>query len=325
MTSKILTPSALLILLVLQVSAFPTSLLSNASIKDRDSTSLPFDSANNLIVIKATLNGKGPFRFLLDTGASHHVMKPEIAQALGLKVTDSGELDAGGRGRVRAGSVWVSKLQVGGLTLEKQQFVVASLPSSYPFEGFLGAELFKRFVVTIDFKQSLITLAQPNAFRYRGKGVSLPIKFYEGLIPQVKGEVDDLAGWFKIDTGYNGSLALFGKFIDENRLLAKYPPKTSAPSGFTLTGEVGDAPTTQVRRFKLGNLTLQDVLTSFFLEKEGSNSVFAGALGTVLLRQFKVIIDYKRQRIILETEEAGALSIGSGTKTVRNEGWNSHD
>jgi predicted aspartyl protease len=306
LTSKILTTSALLILLVLPVSAFPTSLLSNSSIKDTDSTSLPFDSANNLIVITATLNGRGPFRFLLDTGASHHVMKPEIAQALGLKVTDFGELDAGGRGRVRAGSVRVSKLQVGGFTLEKQQFAVTSFPSSYPFEGFLGAELFKRFIVTIDFKHSLITLAQPNAFRYQGTGVSLSIKFYEGLIPQVKGEVDNLAGWFKIDTGYNGSLALFGKFIDENRLLAKYPPQTSAPGGLTLTGEVGDSPTTQVRQFRLGNLTLQNVLTSFFLEKEGSNSAFAGAVGTVLLRQYKVIIDYKRQRVVLERRDAGA-------------------
>jgi len=306
MISKILTTSVLLILLVLPVNAFPISILSNTSIKDRDSTSLPFDSANNLIVITATLNGKGPFRFLLDTGASHHVMKPEIAQALGLKVTDFGELDAGGRGRVRAGSVRVSKVRVGGFTLEKQQFAVTSFPASYPFEGFLGAELFKHFIVIIDFKHSLITLAHPNAFRYQGRGVSLPIKFYEGLIPQVKGEVDNLAGWFKIDTGYNGSLALFGKFIDENGLLAKYPPQTINPGGLTLTGEVGDSPTTQVRQFKLGNLTLHNVLTSFFLEKEGSNSAFSGAIGTVTLKQFNVIIDYKSQRVVLESREAGA-------------------
>lgn len=310
-TSKILSTSALLILLVLPVNAFPTPILSNTSIKDGDSTSLRFDSANNLIVITATLNGKGPFRFLIDTGASHHVMKPEVAQALGLKVTDFGVLDAGGRGTVHAGSVRVSKLQVGGFTLEKQQFAVISFPSSYPFEGFLGAELFKRFVVTIDFKNSLITLTHLNAFRYRGKGVSLPIKFYEGLIPQVRSEVDEVAGWFKIDTGYNASLVLFGKFVNENGLLAKYSPKTSSPGGVTLTGEVGDAPNARVRHFKLGSLTLQDVLTSFFPEKEGFNSAFAGAIGTVLLKQFKVIIDYKRQRIILETEEAGASQSGA--------------
>jgi hypothetical protein len=42
------TTTALFILLVLPVNAFPTSILSNTSIKDTDSTSLPFDSANNL-------------------------------------------------------------------------------------------------------------------------------------------------------------------------------------------------------------------------------------------------------------------------------------
>jgi hypothetical protein len=51
------------------------------SVADGDSTSLSFDSANNLIVITVTLNGKGPFRFLLDSGASHHVMQPEFEVA----------------------------------------------------------------------------------------------------------------------------------------------------------------------------------------------------------------------------------------------------
>jgi predicted aspartyl protease len=294
-----------LFLLALPVNALTTQ-TSSASTRDRDSTNLAFDAANNLIVVTVALNGRGPFRFLLDTGATHHVMKPEMAQALGLKVTDFGELDAGGRGRVSAGLVQVAEVQVGGFTLEKQQFAITPFPASYPFEGFLGAELFKRYIVGIDFKHSLITLTRPSAFRYRGAGVGLPIKFYEGLIPQVKGEVDGLLGWFKLDTGYNGSLALFGKFIDQNGLLAKYAPQTSGPGGRTLTGEVGDTPVTHVRRFELGALILHNVPTSFFLEKEGSNSAFSGAIGTVILRQFNVIIDYKNRRVILENREAGA-------------------
>lgn len=298
--SKILMIRALLIMLAFPVSAFTVPIFSVASLRDADSTSLAFDPANNLIVITATLNGKGPFRFLLDTGASQHVMKPEVARALGLKVKEFGELDAGGRERVSAGLVQVAKVQVGGFTLEQQRFAVTPFPASYPFEGFLGAELFKLFIVSIDFKHSLVTLTRPNAFKYQGAGASLPIKFYEGLIPQVKGEVDDIEGWFKLDTGYNGSLALFGKFIDEQGLLPKYAPQTRGSGGRTLTREVGDSPVAQVRRFKLGDLTLHNVPTSFFLEKEGSNSAFSGAIGTVILMQFKVIIDYRGQRLILE-------------------------
>lgn len=304
--SKVLIICALLILLVFPSSSSPAPIVGAAFIAGEESTRLSFDPTNNLIIITATLNGKGPFRFLLDTGASHHVVKADVAQALGLKVTGGGEIDAGRRGTVSADLVQVEEVRVGNFMLERQQFFVFPLPSSYPFEGFLGADLFKQFVVSIDFQRSQITLIRPKTFRYQGTGGSLPLKFHEGLIPQVKAEVDDNIGWFKLDTGYNGSLALFGKFIEQHKLLVKYAPQKSKPGGQTLTGEVGDSPVAQIRRLKLGNLVFDNIGTFFFLEKEGSNSAFSGAIGTALLNRFNIIIDYKRERMILEKREAMA-------------------
>jgi predicted aspartyl protease len=305
--SKVLAIYALLFLSAIPSNASTMSELSAAFSEDKDSTRLSFDPANNLIIITATLNGKGSFSFLLDTGASQHVMRPELARALGLKVIrDGGDIDAGARGVVKAGLAEIEEVRVGSLTLEKQLFFVTPFPASYPFDGFLGAELFKRFVVSIDFQHSLLTLTHPNAFRYQGAGFSLPLKFYKGLIPQVKAEVDDKAGWFKLDTGYNGSLALFGDFIERHNLLAKYVTGKSSPGGQTLTGEVGDSPVAQIRSFKLGDFAFADATASLFLEKGGSNSAFSGAIGTVLLKRFNVIIDYKRQRLILERRAADA-------------------
>jgi predicted aspartyl protease len=305
---KALAIYALLFLSAIPLNASAMSESSAAFTEDKDSTRLSFDPANNLIIITAALNGKGSFRFLLDTGATHHVMKPELAQALGLKVIrDGGDIDAGARGVVKAGLTEIEEVRVGSLTLKKQQFFVTPFPASYPFDGFLGAALFKRFVVRIDFQHSLITLTHPHAFRYQGAGFSLPVKFYQGLIPQVKAEVDDNAGWFKLDTGYNGSLALFGDFIERHNLLAKYVTGKSSPGGQTLTGEVGDSPVAQIHSFKLGDLALADATASLFLEKGGTNSAFSGAIGTVLLKPFNVIIDYKRQRVILERKEAAAV------------------
>lgn len=265
------------------------------------STIISFDPANDLIVINAAINGKGPFRFLLDTGASHHVMTPELAQSLGLKVEGNGVVDAGGQAKVNAGLVQVAEVRVGDFTLERQSFFVTPFPALYPFQGFLGAELFKRFVVRINFRQSLLTLTIPSTFRYQGEAITLPIKFHKGLIPEVKAEVDGTAGWFKLDTGYNGPLALFGEFIDEHNLLRKYAPERSSSGARTLTGEVGNVPVTQIREFKLGDLRLGGVLASFFLEREGSNSIFPGAIGTGILKQFNVIINYEKQRVILES------------------------
>ena len=304
--SKLLTSYALLISLALTLSPYCQSIVHAASALDKDSTRISFDPANNLIIISATINGKGPFRFLLDTGASHHVMKPELAQTLGLKVTSGGEIEAGGKENVSAGLVDVAELRVGDFALARQRFFVKPFPPSYPFDGFIGAELFERYIVNINFQQSLITLVEPGTFRYRGSGISLPLKFHEGLIPQVRAEVDDCAGSFKLDTGYNGSLALFEKFIEQHKLLVKYAPRKSGSGGQTLTGEVSDSPVALIRKFKLSDVVLNNVEASFFLDKEGSNSAYAGAIGTALLNRFNVTLDYKAQRMILESREVAS-------------------
>jgi hypothetical protein len=74
---------------------------------------------------------------------------------------------------------------------------------------------------------------------------------------------------------------------------------------------VGDSPVAQVRSFKLGDLALHDASASLFLEKGGFNSAFSGAIGIVLLKRFNVIIDYKRQRLILERREAAGAGVPS--------------
>ena len=291
----------LFILLAHPASALPIPVSNRDFAESQSSTTLAFDAATDLIVINAIINGKGPFRFQIDTGASHHVMTPELARSLGLSVEGKAIVDAGeGTGNV-AGVVQVAEVRVGDFRLERQSFIVAPLPPSYPFQGFLGAELFKHFVVRIDFRQSLLTLTLGSGFRYQGHGISLPIKFHAGLIPQVKAEVDGKAGWFKLDTGYNGSLALFGKFIYEHNLLAEYAPRQSGTGARTLTEEFGDVPVAQIREFKLGDASLGEMPTSFFLDREGSNSIYAGAIGTGILKRFKVIINYQKQRLILES------------------------
>ena len=291
---------SLFILFAHPASALPIPIPNPEFAESQSSTTLPFDATNDLIVINAIINGKGPFRFQIDTGASHHVMTPELVRALGLRVEGNATLDTGGRERNAAGVVQVAEVRVGDFRLERQSFIVAPLPPSYPFQGFLGAELFKHFIVRIDFRQSLLTLTLGSVFHYQGKGISLPIKFHAGLIPQVKAEVDGKAGWFKLDTGYNGSLALFGKFIYEHNLLAEYAPRQSGTGARTLTEEFGDVPVAQIREFKLGGTSLGKMPASFFLEREGSNSIYAGAIGTGILKQFNVIINYQRQRLILE-------------------------
>ena len=85
-------------------------------------------------------------------------------------------------------------------------------------------------------------------------------------------------------------------------MLLKYAPQKSGSGGQTLSGPVSDSPVALIRGFKIGDVALNNVEASLFLEKQGSNSAYAGAIGTALLKRFNVTLDYKGQRMILESE-----------------------
>src|SRR5256885_14841188 len=48
------------------------------------------------VVVPVTINGKGPFRFIVDTGANHSTISPQLVQALKLETVAG---PAGGNGR----------------------------------------------------------------------------------------------------------------------------------------------------------------------------------------------------------------------------------
>ncbi len=292
----------LLLLALIITLATSSSAVARAArcLEEKEATTVPFDAENDLIVVGVMLDGKGPYRFILDTGASVHAITPEIARVLGLKVEGSGVINVGSKESIGAGLARVKKLEIGDISLSDQTLFVAPFPPQYPFQGFLGAELLKRFVARVDFEHKMLTLTAAKSFRYRGSGATVSLKLYKGGLPSVEGEVDGVRGWFKIDTGYNGSLALFGKFIDEHKLLKKYSPEASAQGGRTLAGEVGESPVVRVSLLKLGALETRDIVCALFLEKEVSNDAFAGAIGTGVFKQFNVVFNYPDKKIIFE-------------------------
>ncbi|MCA1817489.1 MAG: aspartyl protease family protein [Acidobacteria bacterium] len=261
---------------------------------------VPFDSSNDLIVLSVTLDGKGPFRLVLDTGATGHAISPQVAEELGLKVEGSAGIDTGLRTMATAGIARVGRVGLGGCTLADQVFFVAPLPPSVPFQGFLGAEVFRRFAVAVDFRTARLTLTPAAAFDYKGGGTILPLKFYKRDTPQVRATVGGVSGWFKLDTGYNDALALFPKFVAAHRLDEKYEPQRSEQGGATLAGEVGEVSVVRVPSLKLGAIELRDTEAAIYRDAGTSNDAFAGAIGTKLLERFHVIFDYRGGRLILE-------------------------
>ena len=76
----------------------PSQAESKFSIADgKTTTMLPFELIDNRVFVEAQLNGRGPFHFILDTGAGGFSIVDDVAQRLGLQVEDAGQ----GSARVR--------------------------------------------------------------------------------------------------------------------------------------------------------------------------------------------------------------------------------
>jgi hypothetical protein len=115
---------------------------------------------------------------------------------------------------------------------------------------------------------------------------------------QVKGR-EPVQGRFMTDTGFDGATTLFGPFIEAHNLLQ---PNEKA-IGITRAG-LGQSKgvTSRIERFTFGGFSFRNVITNFILEEKGSEATTdeAGLIGNKILREFKVILDYSRQEMILE-------------------------
>jgi hypothetical protein len=164
----------------------------------------------------------------------------------------------------------------------------------------VGFEIFKRFVVRIDYGRGRLILALPSAYREPPGTTWVPFRF-KGRMPQVDGEVDGVAGAFDIDTGSRASLDLLAPFVEKHGLAEKYGAKLEATTGWGVGGPAR-ARLARAQRLKLGTVEVRDVVTELSLQKKGAftDVYVAGNVGAGVLRRFVVTFDYGRQRIGFE-------------------------
>ena len=268
------------------------------------STTVPFELLNNHIYVNVTLDGKGPFRLLCDTGGAN-VVTPELAKELDLAT--EGALQGRGVGE-KSEDVAVTKVGtvgIGDATISNQVFMVFPLGSlaaveGVPIAGLVGYEVFKRFVVRLDYENSRLTLWLPTAFTYRGTGIEVPFKF-NGHMPQVEGAIDGTPGRFDIDTGARNSLSILAPFAEKHGLRERYQAKVEAVTGWGVGGAARGV-LTRGNVLRLGAVEVTTPVMELSLQTRGAftDPYVAGNVGAGVLKRFNITFDYGNQRLIFE-------------------------
>ncbi|MDX1753767.1 MAG: aspartyl protease family protein [Salinimicrobium sediminis] len=284
----------------------------NFTIKNsKKSTRLKFELVNNLIIVPVELNGL-QLSFLVDTGVKTTVLlnmaeedttqlNPfEKIQLRGLGGEDLIQAFRSRNNRLKMGKVENKNLDVFVIYDDNINF---SPRLGVPVHGIIGYDLFKDFVVEINYPRRFLRLHDRKKFRKKLRGYDkLPLQFYQDK-PYVttRLEIDNkpAIATLLLDNGLSDAVWLFP---DSTNI---FVPERSYPDflGLGLSGDV-TGQRARITSMQLGENTLQKVTASFpdSLSIEGLQTYHArnGSIGSEIMRRFNIVFDYNSSAMYLQ-------------------------
>ena len=113
------------------------------------------------VVVPVMVNGQGPFRFIVDTGANHSTISPRLVQKLGLKPTNEASIILDGiTGTAQVSFVTVDRLQAGDLMIGSTDLPVVWAPVMAGADGILGAAGLTEKSLLIDFQRNRVVISR---------------------------------------------------------------------------------------------------------------------------------------------------------------------
>src|SRR5690625_3126603 len=258
------------------------------------------------LLIEASINGRGPYLFILDTGG-HAILTARMAAKLDLVSRGEGTSTGAGPGDMRMAFTKVAHVTIGAADIRDQVFMVMPIPYAFyergrrrPIAGILGLEVFQRFAVTVDYDNKQVVL-QPydhGTVPPPGKGAALPLAFTNDM-PLIHATLDGHRGVFGIDTGNGGNTLVFPTWATRTGLFARYAAGPPLP-----TGGIGGRYMSRLAHahaLQLGDVRLTRLLVQLTRADAGAtgNPTEAGNIGQDILSRFNLHFDYRRRRMYL--------------------------
>lgn len=160
------------------------------------------------IMAPVYLNGRGPFLFIVDTGANRTVLSPDTARELGINIdTSARAIVHGVTGSESAPLARVRELRVGRIVRRDVMMPVVSSRVHAEADGMLGADNLAGTRLTVDFRRNRIDISDSRAAPSRASSaVAMRAEMRFGLLPMVRGRVAGVAIDAVIDTGAERSI-----------------------------------------------------------------------------------------------------------------------
>ena len=250
------------------------------------------------ITVPVTIEGHGPYRFMVDTGAQATVVTRALSERVGMASLGKATLVAMGSRRE------VDLVQLNGLEFAGRLFDNLESPllegQHIGADGILGLDSLQDMRVLIDFKEGRMHVADAGSLGgSRGYEIVVKARRRLGQMIITNARIDGVKTAVIIDTGAQNSVA---NFALKKRLRHREGIEVSSTdvNGVKLSGNLGFARKLQISGLELTNvpITYADSPAFAALGMEQEPTII---LGMQNLQNFeRIAIDFSSQRILFD-------------------------
>lgn len=250
------------------------------------------------------INGRGPFKMVLDTGASSSGVTAMVALALGIPTNESPPVMLRGvTGAEAVPTIKVDTLSVGDLAVDSP--VLPIVPDALGgAEGILGSEGLKNKRVFIDFHHDQIAITYSRGERAPRGFLTVPFRLIRGELIVIDAVVGTVHAEAIIDTGGQttiGNLALRNALAQHQLGFRGKPDQIIGATLAVQKGELIDTPDIAMGPIRMHDtgVTFADVYIFKHWKYTAEPAIMIGmdALGTL----DTLIIDYRRRELQIRT------------------------
>ena len=263
------------------------------------------------MTVPVSIEGKGPFAFVIDTGAERTVISRKIADRLALEDEDPAELMS------IAGTTMVDMVYVPSLTLGQKSYngLVSPVLAAQHIgaEGILGLDGLQDQRILFDFVLNQIFIEDADAERSRplSREIVVTAKRRSGQLIFTDATISGLKVNVIVDTGAQVSI---GNVKLQKRLMRRAKELGDDNLLIAVTGDTLGVEFGRIRDFRIGRARFDSLSVAFAdappFERFGLDDKPTLLLGMDVLRKFdQVAIDFPNRKIHFLTPKNARLHV----------------
>jgi len=266
------------------------------------SAEVPFEFVHNEIVVKVTIEGKGPFNAMIDTGTDPSAIDIGTARRVGIKLGSTGHKSSGGGTVANLNyACKMSTLSVGSISATSVEAAAIDLSRvsermGVHVDAILGYSFLKKRIVQFDYPRSVVRfLDRSPAHGDSRDAATVPFRYKDNVL--IDGIlVNGRSVTANLDTGSSGTFQLPPEATNELGLsedAARGKPNVSV--GYNGPHENREG---TIKNVTIGAISVDNPPVLFFAAGTGHDKVpWSINIGNGFMKNYIVTVDYTAKTV----------------------------